>query len=152
MIFRSPFIFKCRAVGSLKNQQRIITGYSHARQIEVVASLDTADVMEPTNPTDGDFRPDSTPSEDNREEEGERGEHKEEAAETINCSGGAAADDAVVDSQEPAGDACEASLSRISLETDMVRTLCEGRANDCRGYHAGIAEFRSKWRSYVMVH
>ncbi|CAM9283578.1 unnamed protein product, partial [Laminaria digitata] len=88
---------------SLASQQRTLTSYSHARQLEVVASLDTAEPAGATSSANSGADP------GNREGGGGGVENRTDAATT-----------ATAPPVVPTADAHDAALSRIALETDMT--------------------------------
>ena len=100
-----------RLESSLASQQRTLTSYSHARQLEVVASLDTAEVAgEITSSADSGADPGNKEVAESESEQGGEG------GATDRTDTDTAATALVV----PTPDSDNATLSRIALETDMV--------------------------------
>lgn len=119
---------------SLKSQQRTLASYSNARQMEVVASLDTA-VAEITNhhprrpEADGggsgtrrDSEVDAQHEDDNEQGEGGGGEGEGEGEEREGEGGAEGGKWPQQAEEDGAEDMDETVLSRIALETDMVGT------------------------------
>lgn len=97
---------------SLASQQRTLTSYSHARQLEVVASLGTAEAAgDTTSDAHNGADPGNTEVAEGESEQGGKGG----AADRADTD--AAATALVVPTTV---DADNAALSRIALETDMV--------------------------------
>lgn len=101
-----------RVESSLASQQRTLTSYSHARQLEVVASLDTAEhTGETTSSAHSGAEPGNTEMvESESEQRGKGGATNQTDTDT-------AATALMVPTAVNAGNAV---LSRIALETDMV--------------------------------
>lgn len=97
---------------SLASQQRTLTSYSHARQLEVVASLGTAEAAgETTSGAHNGAGPGNTEIAEGEREQGGKGEATDPPGTDT------AATAPVVPTTV---DADNAALSRIALETDMV--------------------------------
>lgn len=93
---------------SLKSQKNILTNYSHARQVEVVASLGTATIVEKISSAHGD----------QRRHNGSVGEieKQEDWQDDATTAVDAAASVQTLDGMD------DAALAAIALEADMVRT------------------------------
>lgn len=98
-------------MGSLKSQQKRLASYSHARQVEVVASLDTAE-------TTSHARPEEAGGGNGVRPDGEADVQRDGREPTEGGGGGGEGRRPQV--EDDVEDTDKAVLSTIALETDMV--------------------------------